>query len=422
MKKNILICGENLNDGGVETTIVNDALILKKSGYNVYVLAERGIYTKVLEDAGIENIDFKMEFVNGFDMERAEKIVKIIERKEINEAHIHKFISIPSCLPAFIITNIPYVVHLHEGLTSSYDWVMNQFTSYRDMLNMYFRNAYKIITITESVKKYNMDLFDIPEDKYVVINNSIDLEMFNYNKKASFPIKKFLLISRLSKEKEQSIKNGIELFNKYSKKERNCSLRIVGSGTISEKIKEYVRENNYQNIDFVGRSSEIAKEIFDSDIVLGLGRCIIEAMASKRICCIIGYENIKPIVKKDNIEQAMLENFSGRGIPDETVDSIVRQIKKIGKKELEKIVEENYLFVKDKLNLEKNIYTISKTVKVDYSQIIKEMFYIIKNTQDERDKHKKQKEEIWESKQWLQRELEKKEKEMTNYDVKTYKK
>jgi glycosyltransferase involved in cell wall biosynthesis len=402
MKKNILICGEHLNDGGVETAIVNDALILKKRGYNVYVLAARGIYTETLEKEGIENIDFKMDFVNGFDMEKAEKIIKIIKQKEIDEAHIHKFISIPSCLPAFIIANIPYVVHLHEGLVSSYDWVMNQFSSYRDMLNIYFKNAYKIIAITENVKKYNMNLFNISEGKYIVIHNSINLKMFDYIKKENFPIKKFLLISRLCKEKEQSIKNGIELFNNYSKEEKECSLRIVGSGSSDEKIKSYVRVNNYKNIYFVGRSSEIAKEIANSDIVLGLGRCIIEAMASKRICCIIGYENLKSIIKKDNIEQAMLENFSGRGLPNETIDSVIKQIKKMKKEQLNTIVDENYEFVKKKLDLEKNIYTISENEKINYRKTISDLFYMISNIQQERDKQEKEKEEIWKAKVWLE--------------------
>lgn len=404
MKKNILICGEHLNDGGVETAIVNEALILKQKGHNVYVLAEQGIYTKILEKAGIENIDFKMEFKNGFDIEKSEKIIDIIRKKEINEAHIHKFISIPACLPAFIITNTPYVVHLHEGLTTSYDWIMNLYSSYRDMLNMYLRNAYKIIAITENVKKYNMELFKIPENKYLVINNSINLKLFkNDENNINFPIKKFLLISRLSKEKEQSIKNGIELFVKYSECQKNCELRIVGSGPILEEIENYIKEKKYNNINFVGSSSEIEKEIFNSDIVLGLGRCIIEAMASKKMCCIIGYENLKSIVINDNIEQAMFENFSGRGMPNETIDSVVKQIKKLKKKNLYKIVDENYKFVEDKLNLEKNIYTISEDIKVDYTQTINQLFYIIKNVQDERDNHIKQKDEIWEAKLWLER-------------------
>jgi len=404
MKKNILICGEHLNDGGVETAIVNEALILKEKGHNVYVLAEQGIYTKILEKAGIENIDFKMEFKNGFDIEKSEKIVDIIRKKEINEAHIHKFISIPACLPAFILTNTPYVVHLHEGLTTSYDWMMRLYSSYRDMLNMYLRNAYKIIAITENVKKYNMELFKIPDNKYLVINNSINLKLFNNDENnINFPIKKFLLISRLSKEKEQSIKNGIELFAKYNECQKDSELRIVGSGPILKEIENYIKEKNYKNINFIGRSSEIEKEISNSDIVLGLGRCIIEAMASKKICCIIGYEKLKPIISKDNIEKAMFENFSGRGLPDETIDSIIKQIREKEKEEIKKIVNDNYKVIKEKLDLEKNIYIISENIKVDYGQTIKQLFYIIKNIQDERDNHKKQKDEIWEAKVWLEK-------------------
>jgi len=404
MKKNILICGEHLNDGGVETAIVNEALILKENGHNVYVLAEKGIYTKILEKAGIENIDFKMEFKNGFDIEKSEKIVNIIRQKEINEAHIHKFISIPACLPAFILANIPYVVHLHEGLTTSYDWIMNLYSSYRDMLNMYLKNAHKIIAITENVKKYNMNLFKIPENKYLVINNSINLKLFNNDKmKINFPIKKFLIISRLSKEKEQSIKNGIDLFAKYSKCLKGCTLRIVGSGPILEEIENYIKERKYNNIEFVGTSSEVEKEIINSDIVLGLGRCIIEAMACKKMCCIIGYEKLKPIIKKENISQAMFENFSGRGLPDENIDSIIKQIRGINRRELKEIVNENYEVVKEKLDLEKNIYTICEDEKTDYGKTVMELFYIINNVQEERDNHKKQKEEIWEAKIWLEK-------------------
>lgn len=271
------------------------------------------------------------------------------------------------------------------------------------MLNIYFKNAYKIIAITENVKRYNMNLFDIPEDKYLVINNSINLGLFNnFKNELIFPIRKFLLISRLSKEKEQSIKNGIELFAEYSKNQSKCSLRIAGSGPSLEELKNYIEERNYKNIEFIGRSSEIAKEIANADIVLGLGRCIIEAMASQKICCIIGYDKIKPIIKKENIEQAMFENFSGRGLPDETIDSIVEQITEMKEEQLREIVYENYVFVKDKLDLEKNIYIADKNEKTNYKNIIIQLFEFIGKIQIERDTHKREKDEIWEGKLWLE--------------------
>ena len=44
--------------------------------------------------------------------------------------------------------------------------------------------------------------------------------------------------------------------------------------------------------------------MLDNDIVIGLDRCILEAIATKRIAVISGYENITEIVTKDNIEVA----------------------------------------------------------------------------------------------------------------------
>ena len=77
MSKNILICGEDLESGGVETAIVNDAIALKKKGNNVYILTKKGVYTKKVESAGIENIEFEFKFINGFDFNGAKKVATL---------------------------------------------------------------------------------------------------------------------------------------------------------------------------------------------------------------------------------------------------------------------------------------------------------------------------------------------------------
>lgn len=401
MEKNILICGENLDDGGVETAIVNDAIALKEKENKVYILARKGVYTEKVEAFGIENIDFCFEFINGFDFEKSQDVISIIKEKNINEVHIHKFIDIPTCLPACIITNVPYIVHLHEGLKDSYDWVMNTYSMFKYMLEIYFKNAYRIIAITENVKKYNMELFNIPEHKYEVVPNSIDLELFNNDIKPQVPIKNFLLISRLSNEKEKSIKIGIDLFEEYSKKVEGCKLRIAGSGNASEKIKTYV-ENKESNIELIGRTQNIPEEIEKTDMVLGMGRCILESMASKRICCIIGYENLKPILKEDIIEQAMLENFSGRGLKDENTINIINEILSLDQETLEKITNQNYEYVNKKLNIKNNVFSIDDKIETNYEDAIMLLFKMLGQYQKEITKAIKEKEEIWQGKLWIE--------------------
>lgn len=401
MGKNILICGENLNDGGVETAIVNDAIVLKKRNNNVYVLAKKGIYTQKIEEYGIENIEFEFEFINGFDLKGAQEIVNIIKEKNIEEVHIHKFINIPACIPACIIAKVPYIVHLHEGLPTSYEWVMNYYDMYKNMLGIYFKNAYKIIAITENVKKFNMQLFHIPEEKYEVIHNSINFELFENNVKSTMPIKNFLLISRLANEKKASIRNGIDLFAEYSQRVDGCRMRIAGSGNIEDELKQYIDKKGYTNIKFIGQTEKIPKEIANADIVLGMGRCIIEAMASKRLCCIAGYESLKPILKPDILESAKFENFSGRGLQDKTAKEIIEEIISLEDAELEQIVENNYNFAKEEFDIEKNIYTIEENSNMDYNVEV-QLFEMLHKYQEDMKKEKEKTEEIWKAKVWIE--------------------
>lgn len=401
MSKNILICGEDLESGGVETAIVNDAIALKKKGNNVYILAKKGVYTKKVESAGIENIEFEFEFINGFDFNGAKKVANIIKEKEIEEVHIHKFIDIPICVSACIIAGVPYVAHIHEGLPTSYDWVMNSYNMYKNMLEIYFKNAYRIIAITENVKKYNMQLFNIPEEKYLVIHNSINFELFDNKTITATPIKKFLLVSRLSKEKEKSIQNGIDLFAEYSKDIANCKMRIASNGNVEKELKEYVDKRGYTNIEFIGQTENIPEEIANADIVLGMGRCIIEAMASRRLCCIIGYEKIKPILKNEILKLAEFENFSGRGLPDKTEKEIVQELFSLTHKDIEKIIEDNYNFARKEFDVEKNAYSIEENINIEYN-VEEQLFEMLDLCRQEMAKERKKSEEIWQGKLCLE--------------------
>ena len=153
--KNILICAENLGIGGVETVIYNQAISLKNKGHNVIIIGTPGEYSKKLEEQGIILIDFAVEYTHEINIEKIEEIIKIIEKHKIDEAHVHKLISVSTVLPALLIKEIPYIVYSHDGLNAGYDWAMNLYPIYKDLLSIFFENSYKIIAITNSAKEYH---------------------------------------------------------------------------------------------------------------------------------------------------------------------------------------------------------------------------------------------------------------------------
>ena len=64
MNKNILICLNRLDIGGIETAILNQASELLERGYKVIILAKKGIYTKTIEKKGAICIDFEFVLTN----------------------------------------------------------------------------------------------------------------------------------------------------------------------------------------------------------------------------------------------------------------------------------------------------------------------------------------------------------------------
>lgn len=359
-EKNVLICLERLDIGGVETAVLNQVSRLLELGNRVIILAKNGIYTKVLEERGAICQEFEFALEDNFNKEKVEELIKIIEKEKINEVHIHQFPCILSMFPACLITNIPYIAYTHIGVEGIYEWFMTTFPVYRIAIPYYYQYAYKIVTITEDLKQDIINRFSILEDKIKVIPNSIS---FSEADKIRTPkqnqLKDFLMISRFSKEKEKSIYNGIDLFTCYTKQNEQATLKIIGDGNLRQEVEAYIKEKKLEEKTiFLGAVNNVLEQINQSDVVLGVDRCILEAITMKKIAIMIGYEHLKPQVTIDNIEQASKGNFSGRNLKDETMDALVEQLTKLDSSKIEDITQKNYDYAKQNLNIENNFYTI----------------------------------------------------------------
>ncbi len=377
MRETIMICLEQLGIGGIETVVVNQTAIFIQKGFRVVILASPGIYTKRLKELGAICISFNFCLENQFNINKIEKICNILQEYQITQIHIHQFPCILSVFPAAIISNIPYLAYLHissELLEQTYCWYLSTYSIYEKAFPWYFENAYKIIAITQSNADYNAQKFGIEKGKYKVLFNSINLLLYqgdiNKNNKS-----KFLLISRLSKEKEESVKTGIDLFVAYyhSQAKQKSELTILGSGDYQEKIQEYINSNYYEEtaaITFFGENNDIASIEKEYDVVLGLGRCILEAVAMKKIAIIV--EDKKAVMVEPNTIRELSEsNFSQA--EKETV-AVIEKLTQLSQQQILEMVEKNYHYVKEYLNLEKNIFYLQSEENSYPKKFIFELF------------------------------------------------
>lgn len=411
--KNILLCCNAMGIGGVETVILNQVLAFTSKNYNVYVVAERGEYTKKVEELGGNFIEIKFPEENNIDTDRVNKIVEIIKQKNITEIHIHKYQCIPTILTAALITNTPYFAYEH-GIKDTKKYYTWNYPIYNSLFPIYFENAYKIIAITPKVSEITKEEYGFDDNKYKIIHNGIDFNVYNndnpnYNKS----LEKVFLISRIDKEKLPTIFNGIDAFVKVLAIEPDAKLNIIGGGNAEEEVIKYIEgrgikvlcDKEKSAVRFLGGKTDVTKYLKEADLLFGVGRCILEAVAMKVPAVVTGYEGINGLITINNINEAMEENFSGVNMQlvtnEEFMDSLLNL-----KENKKKIINEVYNIAKENLDCYKNYINIPKDQNKQFDFI--KLFNLLKEKENI---IKKQSEDIKTKYEWIQN-IEKKNKEL----------
>ena len=363
-KGNIMLCLLRLDIGGIETYVLNQTKELISRGYNIVILAKDGIYKDKFQSLGATCINFEFRFSQGYDLKQSKKIEDIIQKYEIDEVHIHQFDCITAVFPACICSNTPYIAYVHTGITGAYNWFEESFTGYDTIFNMYFTLAEKIIAITDDAVNENQNKYNINKEKYLIIPNSIDFSEFS-NPIIPKKIENFLIISRLDEEKKVSLKNSINIFKAYLKENENAKLVIVGDGTIKNFVEEEIKEIK-ENVQILGARNDVIDIIKQNDVVIALNRCILEAVASKKIAIISGYDGSNNIIIPENIKKAADLNFSGKNLENKEITEIIEFLKKLNEEKIEEIVNQNYEFAYENLNIKNNLYLLDKNARKQY--------------------------------------------------------
>ena len=374
-----MICLEKMDIGGVETFVVNQITALLNKKINVVVLAKHGIYTNILKEMNVKFINYEFRLENNINVLDVKKVYSIIKENNVTQVCINQFPCINTIVPACLIAKIPYVAYVHSTLKAFeneninenvYEWYKYHFPVFASLFPIYFKYASKIVTITPDSKNYLMQKFNLSENNVVVIPNSINFEKYK-SKNDIKEIKKLLLVSRLSSEKIDSIKSALKLFQVLTVNNNKYELKIVGDGDKRNYIEQLVENLNIkENVSFVGAVSNVDYYIQNSDVVIGVDRCILEAIAMKRLAVISSYDGCLDIVTPENLELFINENFSGKSIGITNVNEFCEIIDNLNIKETLSMVNENYNIIKNKLDINKNIFMLEDNMEFSIDEFI----------------------------------------------------
>ena len=337
-KRNILMCLEFLGVGGVETAVVTLCKGYVRAGHNVFVAAKDGMYAKELEKIGVKVLRMEHKIRNYFRIDKKKELMEFCKENKISEIHMHQYPCIMYWLPVCMELDIPYVAYAHSIVPGAIEWFNKEFPTYQLALPIFFENASKIVCIAESTKQEIEDIYHLGEDKYLIIPNSLNMEDFPDGEIPS-KLEIFGIAARLSEEKVLSVEKGIDLFAEYIKENSNAKLLIAGDGQEKKTIMRYVDSKELKDkVEFLGNVSNMPEYYKNIDVFIGVDRCILEALACKRLSIISSYTGTMNIVNKNNIELASNQNFSGMNLEDN--ENVLQDLLKIDKKKYKSITED----------------------------------------------------------------------------------
>ena len=336
----------------METFAITQIEEFSRRGIKCFVLARNGILVNRLKDKdNIKFIDFDFQLKNYIDYKKVNMLEDIVKKNKIDFIYVHQFSCVPYILPVVFKTRVPYVAYLHNVVPKTCEWFMDTYDIYKILFPIYFEYASKIIAITENVMQENADLFHQPKEKYIITNNSLDFTNYPNKKieKLNYPYNKFLLFGRISEEKKDSIETAIDFYIYCKKKYNpNIKLTVVGDGNI---LNEMVEKYSSQDIYFKGAVSDMRPEIENADVLLGVDRCALESVASKKPTIVCGYNKTISLITPKNIKEAVKQNFTGINLKSDK-----DELYQYREDELIKIINKNYEYVSEKLQITNSIF------------------------------------------------------------------
>ena len=314
--RRVLFVFEQFAHGGFEThleTLINE---LAEQGHELYCIGgpdfsrsrERHLVQRYL------NVD--LNSFTGSSVEKcATQIADLIARQRIQIVHIHPFLSfLPAAIGA-LMGRVPYVLTFHRppDLPLWTRYFGGFFIS--SLARFVIPNAAGISCISEEAGAATADLFRLPEESIRVMRNPIDLEVYRPTASESKRSPCALLVSRLDDDKKDSVHAAFDLIRELQQIRADWRLIIAGTGQLEAELRRDADQAGLANVEWLGYRRDVHSLIQRSDLVVGVDRVILEALAAERLAVIASYQGALTVVEPSNFREMQRGNFGGRVLP-----------------------------------------------------------------------------------------------------------
>ena len=329
MKKiRILRIVSNLGVGGVQKRMVSLLPKLNKERYRIVVCSfKSGELQRCMEQSGIPVRIVPRRFK--FDPICIYRLRSIMKKEKIDIVHTHCHKPNTTGRFAAKLAGAPIIIaneHNVDSWKSSWQLILDRWLAVC---------SDKIIAVSEAVKNFYIESANIPDDKFEIIYNGVDLDFWQKN----IPSQKIIAEKRtklglLQDDKVVAVigrlhpQKGHEYLLRAAKKiipgMRNLKFLIVGDGPMKESLESLLeRLDIKENVVFTGKRNDIKDMLYISDFSVvssireGFSNVVLESMACG-----------KPVVATDvgGNKEIIIDGENGFIVPSRDEDALADRI------------------------------------------------------------------------------------------------
>ena len=327
-KNRILMATMRMDIGGAETHILELSKELTRRGYEVTVVSNGGVFVPELTAAGVRHVTIPLHRRSPGPIIRSYfALRRLIKRERFDIVHAHA--RIPSFLCGLLKRRLkfPFVTTAHFTFTTK--GLVGKLTNWGE----------QTIAVSEDLKTYLMDNYNVPETQIFTTVNGIDMDRFSPDVsgaaiRTELGIPKdapmVLHVSRLDLGPASVAEQLIDSTRALIETQPDLHIVIVGGGDQLERLREKAdvvnRALGQVALHMTGPRTDISACIAASDVFVGVSRAALEAMSAEKPVVLAGHQGYAGIFDEDQLPVSRETNFCYRGLALPTEEALRRDI------------------------------------------------------------------------------------------------
>lgn len=323
--------------GGAETHVLELSRELTKRGHCVTVVSSGGELEKALASAGIKHVYAPMSSKDPKSVLEARRIVRgLIESGKTDVVHAHARIPAFICAPVCEKKRVRFVVTCHGAYKVTRLW--KKLSDW----------GMKTLAVSDDIKQYLLDSYDVYPENISVTVNGIDTELFSPSVSANGIISELSLppsahrIVSVGRTDESAAAMQLLLAQSVPAivgRYPDAQVIITGGGSIAgerdelprlrEMAEKYEKQYGRRVLYVTGPRTDIPQIVASCSLFIGLSRAALEAMAEEKPVILGGSPGYIGIIDNNNAAAAARTNFTCRGCQAASADRLLDDIERV---------------------------------------------------------------------------------------------